>query len=299
MSDSLPNDAPTLLENLEAFSSHIGSPASLDALLTIAIEGLARFFRIEHASLLLDCDDGERLHVIASTGYEASGVGAHITVDRRVVRQIARDRQLSALFEAERAGVGLTTSSNNTRRIAHPAIAQPGSFVVLPLWDGEKLIGAVVLEHKQPGRFEAAEISALNIACRQLALSLTLLLARTPAFPSVRAAFMPRLVSGRLSVITYYAEDDSIVVGGDFVISGMAGAMLWRLLSGYVEANDTQAKAGTFVELPTLPANTELLLVLLSRRLSDCLDFIRLKPIAAGSFILEVDREITLLEIPK
>ncbi|HLF79552.1 MAG TPA: GAF domain-containing protein, partial [Dehalococcoidia bacterium] len=53
------------------------------------------------------------------------------------------------------------------------------------------------------------------------------------------------------------------------------------------------------LELPDLGDHFESRLVLLSRRLADCCDFMRLRSDGPGRFRLLIEREITLLEVPK
>ena len=71
-----------------------------------------------------------------------------------------------------------------------------------------------------------------------------------------------------------YAENDSIFVGEDYLIKGVAGAILWRLVRGSwtsVARTTRTASCGSIprIRLPDVSENLEARLILLQRRLEE------------------------------
>jgi Pyridoxamine 5'-phosphate oxidase len=102
--------------------------------------------------------------------------------------------------------------------------------------------------------------------------------------------------------IKHYQADDSIFFGGDYVIKGVAGRILWRLLQQYTregcrDFSNRQLRLDPELKLPTLRDNLEARLILLRRRLAEQCDFLAIVPTTRGRFRLDVSRPVTLEDI--
>jgi hypothetical protein len=102
-------------------------------------------------------------------------------------------------------------------------------------------------------------------------------------------------------VIRYYGSDHSVFVDGAYLIKGVAGQVLWKLVQAYTESQrvdftNREIRLDTSLRMPEFKDNLETRLILLRRRLLDRSDFIRIIPVGRGRFRLEVDRLLALEE---
>ena len=99
----------------------------------------------------------------------------------------------------------------------------------------------------------------------------------------------------------YFAADDSVFIDDVYLIKGVAGRILWRLLHdfttrGRAEFSNKELRADKKLGLPGFRDNLEARLVLLRKRLEEQCAFIRLVSTGRGVFRLVVTRALTLKE---
>jgi hypothetical protein len=104
--------------------------------------------------------------------------------------------------------------------------------------------------------------------------------------------------------IRHYAENDSIFVDEDYLIKGVAGAILWRLARGYVEEHraeysNRELRLDPSIRLPDLSENLEARLILLQRRLEERCPALAIEKTGRGRFRFCVRRPIQLVDIPR
>jgi len=103
--------------------------------------------------------------------------------------------------------------------------------------------------------------------------------------------------------VRHYVEDDTIFLGDDYLIKGVAGNILWTLLCDYAENkrasfSNRELRLDPRIHLPDIGDNLEARLVLLRRRLADRSADIRIDKTARGRFGLAVTRPLELVQIP-
>lgn len=97
----------------------------------------------------------------------------------------------------------------------------------------------------------------------------------------------------------YYEQDGSVFFDGDYIIKGVAGAVLWTLLSdhaasGRCEFTNRELRLDPRVRLPDVADNLEARLVLLARRLAERGGSVQLAKAGRGRLRLEVGRPLLL-----
>ena len=108
-------------------------------------------------------------------------------------------------------------------------------------------------------------------------------------------------VSGKTAIIRHYTADHSVFVDGDYLIKGVAGAILWKLLreqleQGRTEFTNREMRLDATLGLPDISENLEARLILLQKRLTERCLFLGLEKTGRGRFRLRVARPLQLVE---
>jgi adenylate cyclase len=186
--------------------------------------------------------------------------------------------------------------------IPFPGLPESQSQIAVPILAGESLLGVLFAESTETGRFGYDEEDALVVLARVGSRRGHARARRDDRFdrPVARtAAPAPR---GAPIRVRRYAENDSIFVGDEYMIKGVAGAILWKLLRDFVnegrtEYSNRELRLDPAIRLPDLSENLEARLILLQRRLEERCPSLRIEKTGRGQFRLQVNRPLTLTEI--
>jgi adenylate cyclase len=137
--------------------------------------------------------------------------------------------------------------------------------------------------------------------CSHLAVAMSN--SRLTVPPSRKVALRPKgALSKRSSVVKHYKSDDSIFIDDAYLIKGIPGWLLWKLLQAFVGTGrmaftNKEIRLDTGLRLPDIKDNLETRLILLRRRLDERCEFVRLVHAGRGQLHLEVHRKLTLEEL--
>ncbi|MBX7111620.1 MAG: hypothetical protein K1X87_07210 [Dehalococcoidia bacterium] len=101
--------------------------------------------------------------------------------------------------------------------------------------------------------------------------------------------------------VKYYPDDESIFLDNEYLIRGIAGGILWRLLREYqekrrVEFSNREIRLDQTLALPDLKDNLEARLILLRKRLDErCGSVVRIEKTGRGRFRLVVSQPLALV----
>jgi adenylate cyclase len=154
------------------------------------------------------------------------------------------------------------------------------------------------LQSEVAGRFTAVDEQMIAIIGRQLAAAMLALSVDTSVESSEPTRSEP---TERPAKVRYFGADDSVFIDDVYLIKGVAGRILWRLLHdfttrGRAEFSNKELRADKKLGLPGYRDNLEARLVLLRKRLEEQCEFIRLVSTGRGLFRLVVTRALTLEE---
>jgi hypothetical protein len=266
--------------------------------------------------MVLLCDDATgRLVTMASRGYAGSngdsngdsGVGAEVALGEGLIGTVALERKalrISGLEAGLRYGRAIRRESQvETPEVPLPGLPDAQSALVLPLAVGDRLIGVLAAEDRDPVRFGEWHEAYLDVVANQIALGIDRMLddeeeepvAKQPSHPATQQP------SSAKRTVTYYVKDDCIFVDGDYLIRNVPGRILWKLLrewqrEGRTEFSNRELRLDPSLGLPAIKDNLESRLILLRRRLTEKCPDLRLVPTARGRFMLEVDGGVELVE---
>jgi hypothetical protein len=311
--ESLPR--ASLLSGLRACLSQCHACTDLERLLDVFMEGLAQHWGVDYAMLLMLDPDGRRLYTVASRGYPESGIGSEVCIGEGVVGVAARERTAIRIGYA----VQEYRYSNATRErfaasddvdaletlIPFPGLAEAGSQLAVPLQVGSRLLGVLLLESVEEQRFTFEDEDAMLILADQVALCIDALSraadqSSEPATPAAADPPAARL-QGAVVQVRHFRADRSVFVENDYLIKGVAGAILWKLLREFVETGRTEftnreLRLDSTLGLPDVTDNLDARLILLQRRLAERCGFLAIEKTGRGRFRLTVDRPLQLNE---
>jgi adenylate cyclase len=305
------------LSALRRCSRSVAESVDLDSLVERTLDGVAHEFGIRHAMLLMLDAGGQRLYTVASRGYGRSGAGAEIPLDEGVIGVAARTGTPIRINHAT-LEYGYSRSMREglaghmlEREIPFPGLAEPGSQLAVPLACGGQLLGVLFIESPQDMRFSWDDEDALVALAAQVAAQLTAFARAANAAaeppeddaPAGRAACGPNEAMAAPLRVRHYAADDSVFLDDDYLIKGVAGAVLWKLLrehaaDGRTEFTNRELRLSPEIGLPEVGDNLEARLALLTRRLLDRQASLRLEKTGRGRFRLCVARPLQLLNLP-
>ncbi len=302
------DESKQAVSRLAELSLRLSSCGDLESLTTTTLEQLAILFGYAHAFIMLRSEDGKRLYTLASHGFAMSGVGSEVAIgdgligtaaaQRMPVRttNLTRDRVLTRAVREELRRIG--DAGRLDAEIPLPGLPAVQSQLVVPLEARGELLGVLCVQSDVAGRFLAADESWMQIAARQLSASMMAVgfgSATNAAIVSVNA---PPRTSGETRV-RYYPSDDSIFVDDEYVIKGIPGRILYKLLHLHVEQQreeftNKEIRLDPALRLPEYQDNLEARLILLRRRLEERTPAIRLDRIARGRLRLSLSQPIRL-----
>jgi adenylate cyclase len=243
------------------------------------------------------------LTAIASRGYDRQGAGAEVAWGVGVIgmaAEKARSLRFSGIgrhfLYANNVAINVKFSVDESRVIPLPGLAMPQSLVAVPMIAGGEVRGVIFAEAEGRIAFSPTAEKAISLVAAQLAG----LIAVTETSRELDAALAkpvdpaPATHRGKDILVHCYAYDDSLFINNDYVIKGVPGRILWRLLQIHaaerrMEFTNRELRLDASLKLPDYKDNLEARLLLLRRRLDEK-DFpVRIRPAGRGRIALEVD----------
>jgi adenylate cyclase len=297
--------------SLDEFVRRLGTSADYGEATRTGLEALDDLFDFDHSILLVVDERGDRLFAVASNGYGSSAAGAEVPVGTGVVGVAANRRRVvcvpsTSRSRAMRAGIEESVQQTGgelpATEIPLPGLGGVGSVAAVPLVAAGELIGVLYLESERQGTFGPSTERLLRILGGHFAVSLALLQAEPPEGVAVHAGETPRPQGDAISV-AYYQADDSVFVDDDYVIKGVPGRILWRLLrvndaEGRTSFSNRELRLDERLGLPAGNNNLEARLLVLRKRLAVAECGIGLERVGRGRFELRLERPVVLNEVP-
>ncbi|MEJ6020922.1 GAF domain-containing protein [Ramlibacter sp. PS4R-6] len=303
--EALPPPPPRggVLAAVRRCCTQLARSASMDDALNTVMGALRDGLAIEHAMVLMLDAASRRLYTVASMGYAHSGVGSEIELGQGVIGVAAREAtpvrivhvtHASLYTQAMRGGAGLEAATE----IPYPGLAQPRSQLAVPIVSAAGVLGVLFAESGEDLRFDHEDEDALATIAAQFGAVIAQVQDDTDADTPAREAPPATAPAAPPLVVRHFASNASVFFGDDYLIKGVAGAILWKLLNeharGRSEFSNRELRLDPAIGLPDVCDNLEARLVLLRRRLEEYGDAVRIEKTGRGRFRLAVTRPVTL-----
>jgi adenylate cyclase len=313
----------TEMRGLQWVSDRINRAGDLESLLDQVLAALEEYFHFAHTSVLLYDEPGHRLVTIASRGYGRSGIGAEVALGEGLIGTVAVGRRLLRLTSVEadlRYGRAIRREAAADRRSLAAEIPLPGlpdaqSILAIPLVVGDRLIGVLMAEDRDPMSFGEWHEAYLEIIANQIALGLDRMLQRpddaadsdvgvraaAAAAPLRATARPPAPASKPGRRFIYYRNDDAIFVDDEYLIRNVPARILWKVLgesqrTGRTEFSNREMRLDASLGLPSVKDNLESRLILLRHRLEEKCPDLQIQSTGRGRFALRTCVAIQLVE---
>jgi adenylate cyclase len=295
---------------------NLGLGRDLASLLDQLLTDLRDVLAIDHAMILMLDEPAGSLYTIASLGYDISGVGSEIRFGHGVIGVAARERtpiRIMHLTTDYAYGRAVLNSSGQLSpdqmpqrdtSIPFPGLTQPHSQLAVPITHGNRLFGVIFVESEDDLRFGYDDEDALVIIAAQLGVKLDLMQeAGNLADEDFEEDDKRGASDGEAVIIRHYPVDHSIFIDQDYLIKGVAGAIFWKLVNVYVsdkrrDFTNRELRLAPEIRMPENAENLEARLILLQRRMRERCPFLRIEKTGRGRFELQVDRRLSLIEMP-
>ena len=307
-----PPDPVFTMKALQDLSMQINTADSLEHLLDSIVVGLKRHFNFSHSMIALAGEKPDTLVMIASRGYEQGGAGAEVHFGEGIIGLVAEARKpirISGLMRgmlhaqaakrhAEERGLG-----SADRRVPLPGLENPSSQLGVPLMVRGELIGVLCIESETPYRFHEEDKTSIELLGSYLAVAIQNMQLREEEDDDADNAAKPpvRVATGIRRDLTFYRDEEVVMLDGEYLIRSLPARILWKLLQvreqdGRCEFTNRELRLDKSLGLPDFKDNLETRLLLLRRRLDEKAGGIRLVPTGRGRFALEVTGDVELNE---
>lgn len=296
------------LPALRRVQAEMSRASALGELYDRTLDAIARHLGITNLMILVPDDTRLALDAVATWGYPASGIGAEVRLGDGVIGVAAREKVAiridhmstdylygSAVRDRLLADAG--AGASEVRGVAFPGLARPESQIALPmLWQG-RLVGVLFAESPEPLRFMHEEEDILGCIAATLAAHAAALAAEDEAEEVPVGPVAARY--DKTLTLRHFGTDNSVFADGEYVVKGVAGAILWKLVRAYVatgtcEFSNRELRLSPELRLPSHAENLEARLVLLERRLKERALPLQMEKVGRGRFRLVVRATLVL-----
>jgi len=278
-----------------------------------ALDALADLFGFRQSILFSADERGDRLFAVASDGYAESAAGAEVAVGAGVIGVAAARRRVVCVPSIVRgrsmhAAMAQTIEEPGgeepwAREIPLPGLDRAQSAAAVPLIARGELTGVLYLESERAGEFGPGDERLLRIIGGHLAASLALLQGdRREGAEEAELRQVIAALSGPPIAVTYYQADDTVLVDGEYLVKGVPGRILWKLLrehaaTGRIAFTNRELRLDEQLGLPAGNDNLEARLLVLRKRLTAAGCGIQLERVGRGRLELRMTGPATLSEV--
>jgi adenylate cyclase len=301
-----PQSEREVLGRLDEFTRRLSHCADYAEASRVALQSLEDLFGFPQSILLLGDEGADRLFAVASNGYRSGAAGAEVPLSSGVIGVAAQRRQVVCVANVARGrimqgAVRTRAGDDAAREIPLPGLDEAQSVAAVPLILQGAVAGVLYLESEQVGRFGPHNERVLRMIGGYVAAALRALEADEPE-QAPAAPARPTAPSGGALRVAYYQADDSVFIDDEYVIKGVPGRILWKLVNAHAADGRTtftnrELRLDESLGLPPGNDNLEARLLVLRKRLAGGGHGVEIERVGRGRFELLVKRPLELSEV--
>ena len=303
---------PNFLAVLRRGSARLSAARSLGAALEATLDTLEQDLAVRHAMVLILDTSTQCLYTVASRGYETSGVGSEIALGDGVIGVAAREctpvritHMTSAYLYSRAMRNSLGDAHPQNTDIPYPGLPEPHSQLAVPLRSAGRVVGVLFVESPLDMQFSFEDEDLLVALGGQLSAVIDVMQeAEEPCSEDEAQAATAKglaVAAGPALCVRHYRSNDSVFINNAYLIKGVAGAILWKLLrhsqQGRSEFTNRELRLDRSLRLPDVADNLEARLLLLHRRLAEQCPQLRIQKTGRGCFRFEANGPVELEEM--
>jgi adenylate cyclase len=301
---SAPEPRTHLLGEAAKSSMELAKQQDLDQAIELVLDRLVSVFRFSHCMVFLADASQRVLTTIASRGYDRQGAGAEIAWGQGVIGMAASqatNMRFSAISRhflyADSVKAVEYLSADMTRVVPMPGLENPQSVMAIPMIASGEVRGVIFAESEDRIAFSPFDERATELVAAQLGgiIALAETTRELDAALAKPAVVKPPVQSSGKDIIVHcYVYDDSLFINNEYVIKGVPGRILWRILQihaaeGRTEFTNRELRLDPALKLPDYKDNLEARLLLLRRRLEERQFPVRILAAGRGRINLHVE----------
>ena len=300
-----------VVARLDEFTRRLARATEYDDAVRCGLEALDDLFGFSQSILLVTDGVGDRLFSIADNGYPGAGAGGEVPFGVGVVGISAERRQVVCVPNLARSRIMERASRSDSGGGSASEVPLPGlpgaqSVAAIPLLARDRMLGVLYLESPAAGCFGPHNERTLRVVAAHLAAVLGGLDDGREQDDDLApiAQTAPEPVRARdCAAVTYYQADDSVFVDEAYVIKGVPGRILWRILCEHVAHGretftNRELRLDERLGLPVGNDNLEARLLALRKRLAGADVGITLDRVGRGRLQFRLDGPVRLTEVP-
>ncbi len=316
-------DGDSRLEAVGELTRRIAVCEEPDAAIDAALGALHQLFGLTHTMLLSFEEHTHRLVTIATHGYEPGSIGSELNLapgDGVLGIAIAQARpirignlQRLLLYGRTVRRRQVQTGARVPDELPLPGLPAAESQLAVPVMHHGQITGVLMVESTNMSAFDSGHEAVVEVAAALISDSLELerlsvtadhgqLSTGSEAQGSRRspAGSPPSAHEGPSAQVRFYAQDGSTFLDGEYLVKGVPGRLLWKLLhdalAGQTDFTNREVRLDPALELPAYKDNFESRLILLRRRLDEREAPFRIVKTGRGRFRFEIARAVDLVD---
>lgn len=164
------------VEIIQSISTEILNTLDLDLIFERIMKVMDEVFGFKHAMILMVEENSEILKVVASRGYEQTGIGATVEFGKGVIGVVAKKRKIMRMVgistQMRYAGQIGQSMGMEEKKIELPGLKDAKSQIAIPLLVKDKLLGIFAVESAEINAFKLLDEMILSIVGNQIAVAI-------------------------------------------------------------------------------------------------------------------------------